>query len=192
MNSRSVLQFDVNALAGQYSSIDAITLRLTTSYNQAGAADTNIHQALASWVESQVSWNNRQTATPWASAGGEFSPSVLGSIDVSTLANSGAFDGVQEQVTVSLLPGAGNAAARKALIDSWTSGGNFGLLLKSATDTTAFVGYRDRSRGFEADRPLLTIEFSEIALVPEPSSILLMTAGTCLLVCRRRKHRQTL
>ena len=181
---RSVLQFDVNSLAGLYSSIDAITLRLNTSYN-GGASIINIHEAASSWVESQVTWNSRSTGSPWTTPGGDFLATVLGSIDTSTLAGSASFDGVNEQLTVSLLSGAGNAAARKTLIDSWTSGSNEGLLLKKSTEPAAFfVGFRDRSR-IAAERPLLTIDYTP---VPEPTSLSLLGCGVAVLALVRRRQ----
>lgn len=181
---RSVLQFDVGSIAGAYSSIDAITLRLTTSYN-AGATTIDIHEAVNSWVESQVTWNSRFTGTPWNTPGGDFAAAVLGSIDTSTLNMSASFDGVDEQVTVSLLPGPANAAAREALIDSWTSGSNEGLLLKESLEPGPFVGFRDRSRAADDDRPLLTIDYTPI---PEPAGLSLLACGVAALALVRRRH----
>lgn len=181
---RSLLQFDVSSLAGSYSSIDAITLRLTTSYN-AGPTVIDIHEAVNSWLETEVTWNSRFTGTSWATPGGDFAPAVLASIDTSTLQMSASFDGVDEQVTVSLLPGAANAAARQALIDSWTGGSNEGLLLKESVEPGPFVGFKDRSRADAGDRPLLTVDFTPI---PEPTGMALVACGAGLVLARRRSR----
>ncbi len=73
---RPILQFSLSAIpAGAL--IDDAKLSLYMSGAAANSPVAEVHSVTAAWNEGQVTWNNRLTATPWGSAGGDFVAHVV-------------------------------------------------------------------------------------------------------------------
>jgi hypothetical protein len=110
---RTLIQFDLSSIPPA-TPISCAALLLFEK--DADATQTiYLHQVNASWLESQATWNNRTSANPWASAGGDYtsSPEASFAPDATGL----------QQVDIT------------ALVQFWVnnSGSNFGLLLRSTT-----------------------------------------------------------
>ena len=190
--SRSLFQFDVSAL-GSTVIVSSIKLSLTTSYvmNPGDLTHTiTLHEVSQSWTPSQVTWNDRATSTAWTpSAGGTYAATAIGSYDWNFPSTSG-LNSSNINFIIDILPGAGNQAARNSLINSWysTPASNFGLLLKMNTESSDVYGLGLRStENTGGGIPSLEITYTA---VPEPSSMILMLAGSAGLVFwgRRRRH----
>src|SRR3990167_1351660 len=75
---RCLFRFDYSAFvpSGATRILDA-QLSLYT-YTVPAPGYLEAHRVTENWIESQVTWNNRQTGTPWGTAGGSFAAAVLG------------------------------------------------------------------------------------------------------------------
>jgi hypothetical protein len=80
---RALIEFDLAQLIPQQASqIVQARLRVSfdgaSNYHSDAAYNISCHRITAVWVESQVTWNSRQTGAPWGTAGGDFaSPAVV-------------------------------------------------------------------------------------------------------------------
>ena len=73
---RSLLQFDLSTLpAGATITAASFNIFATGTANQT----VNIRALTNGWNETQATWNNRLTGTPWTTAGGDFSGTAYGS-----------------------------------------------------------------------------------------------------------------
>jgi len=81
---RAVLRFDLSTVpAGVV--IDNATLSLYQSAGIGSSFVATVYAITAAWDESQVTWDDRLTGTPWGSAGGDYNPHA---IDQRTLDNT--------------------------------------------------------------------------------------------------------
>lgn len=196
---RALLRFDVTSLAGQYASINSVTLRLTISSNASGAgAGSDVIQlfreapANAGWVEGtqangfelgSSSWNNRnESGTPWAgsvgsgTAGTDYLAPVLASVGFDDTTSTGiTLDFVFNDV--SFLP-------------TWISGSNAGLLMRLPDDSLANIDralfFDSSEAGTVANRPQLIIDYTA---APEPSALaLIVLMGATTLLRRPRSN----
>jgi hypothetical protein len=185
--ARSLIRFDVSAIPVG-SQVNAIDLVLHSTFvagtGNPGDKNLEVHEATAPWDELQSTWNSRLTATPWSAPGGDYG-TLLGQFDWSGLAVTGGSPGAaNDLLTISILPGPGNQAARDALIGAWLGGTNYGFLLKNGTEAAAVsLGLRSREDGTPDNRPVLRVDYT----IPEPASALLLLAGGGCLALRRRR-----
>lgn len=73
---RTMLQFDVSSIPS--GKVLSATLRLQNAANgvKNGQAYGYVFRLTNSWSETQASWSNRLTGTPWSAAGGDFDGSL--------------------------------------------------------------------------------------------------------------------
>jgi hypothetical protein len=164
----------LGAFPSEVTSVDHIILRLTASFVNRTTPPYVIeaYRVTNSWVEADVTWNQRASGAPWSNGGGgDYDGALLGSFDWSVLASSPGLDSTTESFTMELLPGWTNAAARMALIATWKSNGNQGLLLKQQTESGAigFLGIRTREQATSSYWPELTVYYA-----PAPKGTVMM------------------
>ena len=169
-DSRTLVRFDVTPLSF-HATVGVIVLQLTASYvhrESAGPYLLNVYRATNSWVEADVTWNQRQNGATWATAGGEYDTNVLATFDWSGLTGTSlTVDASHEQFNIEILPGQSNAEARTALINAWLAGNNNGLLLRQQTEglhNNDFLGIRSREQPTGAYHPRLFIYY-----IPPPA-----------------------
>lgn len=206
---RSLIRFDVTALAGQYSQINSITLNVYPQDHTdvlGPGTNTNTMQVFeintlnGAWLEGTTagapqngspSWGNLAydptTPTPWVGGGGLGTPGT--GYDATPLGStvwngSTPNNDAGNPFSISLLTG--NTAALTSLINDWSSGSNPGMLLRGLNEPgNAYVVMRVNSadNGTAALRPELIIDYTPI---PEPASIGLLALGAVALCVRRR------
>lgn len=203
---RSLLRFDVSALSGLYTSVNSVTITLSTSLPIDGSTNlvntVNMYSILsgnANWVEgTQISsdsladngmstWSSLvQGSTPWAgsaglsTAGTDYSPTILASVTSS----AGASAGTVFTFIIS------DPLIATNLINSWLDGTNEGLLLRATDESNKGSGIASRisfassEHGTANWRPQITIDYNA---VPEPGRAMLALVGLVALVSRRRR-----
>ena len=105
----------------------------------------NVHQLLRSWTESQVTWQNAATGSPWATAG------AMGATDRGPVV--GTVTGGVGNRTITL------NSAGVAMVQSWVDGGtNAGVVIAHATNTNG-IDFASSEDATLAYRPKLTITY---------------------------------
>lgn len=199
--SRVLYNFDVSALDGTYTMIDAITLRVYVTVNQISDAGGNpgldvfVHEILAAnanWIEGnkafasatsgEPTWNHRQHNTvSWAGSAGL---STAGTDYVSTSLST---INVPSSVIVGTAIDFDLTGDLTGLIDGWQTV-NSGLLL-----FTTFVGGTDRifvGTKENLDSGLHPSLFITYSFVPEPASGTILGSGLVLLCAMRKRRRR--
>lgn len=197
---RNVLvRFNVSSLAGQYSSISSVILRLyTTGFpTTPGTGEMyRLTDANAGWVEGvgtsangfgaedpggatynfRVQGATSSTGTPWAGSDGAdlagtdyLTPALATTAFAASTPNGTAID-----FTIS------NSATATSLINAWTTSINAGLFLKTSDQANgvAYNFYSSEEIAAPAFEPELIVDFVPI---PEPESFLLALGGSMAL-----------
>jgi hypothetical protein len=150
--------------------------------------------SLPATTTSDVTWNNRTTAAPWTTAGGDISPTVLASVT----ADPTTVDGT----TVLTFTGSGASnplvQAAQAALDNPTSGVfEFVVKLPSGTLPGQEQGSSRELFIFQSDDNLNNGDSYDpsvaptlrVTATPEPASAALLSALAAGLLLRRRRHR---
>jgi hypothetical protein len=174
---RTLMQFDLGGIpAGQQIDSAILTLFVHEQYGDDNPSNLNmdIHAVTAPWNELQVTWNSAATGTPWATPGGDFAALVY----ATSTANAPSFAPITWDVT--------------DLVGEWYDGSldNHGLLLQSFLGN-GLTFYSGNSPSAAQYHPYLTVSHS--AIIPEPSSVVLMAVGLLALVgvAHRRRRART-
>lgn len=69
---RSIIRFDLRSFIGQSFSAASLTIFVTTLYDLVFTAILSRCTRPNDWIESEVTWNNFKTGSPWTAAGGDF------------------------------------------------------------------------------------------------------------------------
>jgi hypothetical protein len=119
----------------------SITLQIVNETNNS----YNVHALLRSWNESEVSWQNAATGSPWATGG------ALGATDRGAVV--GIVTGAVGTRTINL-NGAG-----VSLVQSWVNGGaNNGVVIAHATNTNG-IDFASSETATLAQRPRLNVTY---------------------------------
>lgn len=153
--SRVFLQFPIVPPGGTVT-VSSATLSLWND-NGSSRATTRVveaHELLSAWTPSQASWNNKATATPWAS------PGVLGGADASgVVMATGTFTTAAQ--TAFNVAGAGLIAYCQDVLNGAT---DYGLILNLIDDQTVTeTGTRTLggpANAITTKRPTLTIDYT--------------------------------
>lgn len=153
--SRGFLQFPIVPPGGTVT-VSSATLSLwnDNGSNRATTRVVEVHELLSPWTAAQTSWNNKATATPWAS------PGVLGGAEASgVVMATGVFPATLQ--TGFNVTGAGLLAYVQAKLNGAT---DYGLILNLIDDQTV-TETGTRSLGGPANatatkRPTLTYEYT--------------------------------
>lgn len=210
-NRRAIIKFDISGLAGQYTTIDSVTLRLTASGNVGGSQTINVFRltdANANWAEGsgsggaaygpedaggstwaykiQGTYPNEFSGTTWAGGG------TTGS------ANGGAGVAGVDYINSSLasfIYNTTNGASGQTVdfvfndvsfINQWITGINAGLILRQSVENTAtqqLIGFNSREATTQSLRPQLIVNFTP---TPEPGSSFLIACGLAVWIGRMR------
>jgi hypothetical protein len=158
---RSLIQWDLSGLGvTQGSQIAFAKMLLHPAQGPTGTfpATAQAKRLTASWVESEVTWNSRQSGVGWGASGGDFDSATVDSQDI----NTGVRDSANCWFSFLLTQ----------LIRDWLDGvySNYGLLLKLDQDQAASttVGFRASDHATASERPILWVENknSPMNLVP--------------------------
>ncbi len=191
---RGLIGFDISAIPAG-ATIQSVELQFTITRNSVRDAQTtdifNMHQIQADWGEGTVdggdlngvgsaadpgdaTWaSNFSGSSSWATAGGDFDPTVSASITNLTIVTPGV---TTADVTFS---GPGLVADVQDWVDN--PGSNYGWLLMADPSNGEKSARIFASRESNTP-PVLTINY-----VPEPTSLVLLSFGGIALAARRRR-----
>lgn len=185
---RGLIRFNVSALAGQFASINSITLRLNV-LAVAGANTVELFEPVAlngDWVEGTSdnafesgtsTWDNKiQPGTAWVGGAG------LGTLGYGSVLASNAYTGASSGFSDFVIS---NPALALALITDFLTGSNEGFLLKATNEsvaTTNVVIFTSSEVGTVSQHPELIVDYTP---TPEPASAGLLAAGAVFLFARR-------
>ena len=146
--SNALLEFDTSSIPAAAKIVSA-RLELNQSSSSASGGDFSVHRVTSAWVEGSMSgangspnWTNRDAGVAWATAGGDFDPVAIASINIPS--GIGAHQWSIEE-----------------LVQDWVSGKsvNLGLAIVPASyGSDAFFSSSDSTN--PTDRPKLTITFA--------------------------------
>ena len=192
---RSAMGFPLSDIPAG-STINSVTLTLYgRGAATAGASSTlytiELHELTGSFTEAGATWNNRFDAAPagvggadvvWATAGGDFSPTVLSSL-------TAAPSGVALNVAYTFSSTTDFVAAAQAALDGTGTLYMVGLapLGEVAANETRF-NFGSDDFATLAIRPLLTVDYTPI---PEPNSVLILGLGMAGLASFQRRLRKS-
>ena len=83
---RYFIEYDVSALPSN-AVIQEVFLSINTSATP-GSPEIGFHLVTQSWLEAEVTWNDRIAATPWTTAGGDFNAAAISNYIVVSEDNS--------------------------------------------------------------------------------------------------------
>ena len=148
----TLLGFDVSSLAGQYVSIESVTLTATVrdKYNGPGSGTVNLARVGGvhwDWT-SNATWAQDGTSNPWQEGAN------MGSVESATALASTTVTRASEIGTTYTWTITG--AAAQALINDWVTGTNSGLALADS-GTGGNVDYRSNIGGIQGTVPQPTL-----------------------------------
>jgi len=153
---RSLIEFDMAQLIPQQAS-QIVQARVRVSFNGAlnnhsdAAYNISCHRVTAAWVEAQVTWNSRQTGTPWGTAGGDFASPA--EVTISSPDNPSGWSTDYFDIT--------------QLLKDWLNGAyqNYGVILKCEVESGLnwAVYESDDSTQAEQYKPALVVDYEEAA-----------------------------
>lgn len=135
----SFIRFDLSSIPPN-ALITCAELQLYQISAANNGQNITIHRVTASWTEAQVTWNERQTGTAWATPGGQIDPASVASFLPNT---------TNHQVNVT------------SLAQFWLAnpGLNYGLLFQAQdTGNNALITYASRENGVNPP-PRLALEY---------------------------------
>lgn len=136
---RPIIKFDVSTVVP--SNVTVVEAYLIVTLNGTMANTVSAYAVTAAWDETQVTWNSRMTATPWATPGGD-----KGALQDSKVCGTAT-------LTFSLSP---------ILVSSWITSPstNYGLLLQATDESSgAWRNVLSREYGTATSRPKLVIYY---------------------------------
>jgi hypothetical protein len=142
MDKSILLKWTLSGIpAGSIVQSASITLRIINESSQT----YNVYELRRQWTESQATWQNGATGTPWQAGG------ALGTNDRGALV--GSVTGPVGSVTINL------NSAGLALVQSWINGGNnAGFVIAHASNTNG-IDFASSEDATLANRPRLNISY---------------------------------
>ena len=136
--------------------VSSATLSITTTLDRSSNVRTyRVYRFKVAWVESEVTWNKRNSSTNWTSAGGfhadDCEQTDIGSVSVGAAVANGT------EISISLTP----SAVQEMINGSFT---NNGWLIKADIESNDAYMLASSSHATESYRPKLVVEYT----VPQP------------------------
>ncbi|MFQ5664728.1 MAG: DNRLRE domain-containing protein [Terriglobia bacterium] len=149
-NTRGIFRFDLSSIV----STAAVKTSIFTYFQLTTTANSNLalHRVTGTtqWTELGVTWNSRNGATNWTTAGGDFNATAVDIIAAGTMDNVTQSWTVLSDGTITNIP--------QGWLDSPAS--NLGLVLKYQTENTGQeVEYESRESMTPSQRPQLDVHF---------------------------------
>jgi outer membrane protein assembly factor BamB len=149
---RGIVQFDLSSIPATAAvKTSLVRLFVTTAPNPARSNGIHRVTSAGAWVENQVTWNVRATATNWTTAGGDFNATAANA------QSTGTTNGVT--ITYTLL-GDGTVAN---IPQGWVDGSltNLGLMVVDTNETfqNKTTTYASKENATAADRPQIDVHF---------------------------------
>lgn len=140
---RGFYQFDLSSLPAGAIISDA-TFSIRREGGDGATLSLSVHRVTQPWTEGGLTWNNRQSLTPWGTPGGDFNPTAW----ASTLA-----DGTKTYKDFGVA----------SLVQAWANGTypNYGLMVKQSDETALDKrhNYDTREQGDVNRKPKLVITY---------------------------------
>ncbi len=160
----TVMRWDISSIPfGSLVQKATITLNVTN-----GTADLyEIYAVKRNWSESEATWNQFRSGSPWQTAGGtgenDIDPTVLGTVTAAAIGS----------LKIDL------NAAGIAVVQSWINNPetNFGFLIQDYAGSTDQIQFSSSEFATAASRPKLTISYNEDP-TPRENSPPLVNSGT--------------
>jgi hypothetical protein len=139
-NQRALLNFDLSSIPAG-ATINSATLTMEAT-NIDGPLNIDVYEVLENWSEANATWDERDTATSWTTAGGEFNATAEATLNTSSTG----------QHTWDIT----------ALVQDWIDGTrvNNGILVGSPDTGTNVTATYDSSEGSVS--PLLQIDYTPL------------------------------
>jgi hypothetical protein len=149
-SSLGLIQFDLSSIPVG-STITSATLDLYHQFNSGNGKSVQFSEVTSAWNESTVTYNTKPTTT-----------GVL----LSYLISDSSF-GLHRIFDVT------------TIVNDWTSGAvtNYGFLVSLNPDAPSWIYLASKEATDATQRPLLTVNYTPNAPVPEPSTMLLLGSG---------------
>ena len=149
---RGIVQFDLSSIVSTAAvKTSFVKLFVTTAPNPARSHGLHRVTSAGGWVEGQVTWNVRATATNWTTAGGDFDATAA------NIQSTGTANGVT--ITYTLL-GDGTVAN---IPQGWVDGSqaNLGLMVVDTNETfqNKTTTYASKEDATAANRPQIDLHF---------------------------------
>ncbi|MGI9234041.1 MAG: DNRLRE domain-containing protein, partial [Woeseiaceae bacterium] len=159
--SLSLLKFNIGAIPA-HSKIRSATLSLHNRSGNNSNVPVTAHRITNPWDEDFVTWNDRESGTPWNTAGGDIGPNVFATTSV------GPTRSVRYEWDLT------------SLVQGWTDGAyaNYGVALATAMASSVGERFDTSDHADPTRRPILTIEYAcecgSACMVPQGSGNVLM------------------
>ncbi len=144
---RLLIKWDLSGIpAGSSISSAILTLQMNATASAVTAEQMDVHYLTAAFVETEVTWNKKNSVDDWGTAGGDFNGTASAS---ATPANTN--DGTTTDWDLT------------TLVQSWFSGAttNHGMIMKCQESTTLKGGvFYSSAEGTASKRPKLVVTYT--------------------------------
>jgi hypothetical protein len=154
---RTLIEFNLSSVPSGVRIIDASLNLYFWIANNANVQDHSVYRVTSSWVESEVTYNNRDSGNAWTSAGGDYDATVIDTVT----GLSQDYGWKKWNIT--------------SVAESWNNGtyANYGIIIISSA-TGSRKRYYSSDYGTASLRPILNITYLDIqppnVVINSPSS----------------------
>jgi hypothetical protein len=156
-HSSALLEFDLSGLPAD-ATVESATLSIWVETDRSSNARTMRAYAINNdWVETQVTWNNRKSSTPWQTAGANGASDVIADDIGSTAMADNLTDGTRVDVVLD-----------PAMVTEMIRQNYLGIKLKMDTEADDRYLFKSSDHGTAAQRPMLTVSYYPDTPIVDP------------------------